>query len=244
MGAKTQILLVAALLSGQAQAADIVTAREHPAFWLWSGVKASDALQEAQTVYLHQGEVLARPNEVVFQRLGLPVSRLTFPSIWLTVRFTTLEVPPAIVPRIVRLMQRWQAAGNQVVGLQVDFDAATHQLTDYARFLRALRQQLPPEFSLGVTGLLDWAKTGDVATLNALAVDELVIQSYQGRHTVENYQAYLPALSRLRIPFKLGLVQDGKRDVQAEAQLQRSPWYRGTVVFMLNPARGQAFALR
>lgn len=237
MGAKTQILLVAALLAGEAQAAEIVTAHEHPAFWLWSGVKASDALKEAQMVYLHQGEVLARPDEVVFQRLGLPVSRLTFPSIWLTVRFTTLEVPPTIVPRIVRLMQRWQAAGNQVVGLQVDFDAATHQLADYARFLRTLRQQLPPEFALGVTGLLDWAKTGDVATLNSLAVDELVIQSYQGRHTVDNYQVYLPALARLRIPFKLGLVQNGQRDVQAEAQLRKSPWYRGTVVFMLNPAR-------
>ncbi len=181
--------------------------------------------------------MLAQPDEVVFQRLGLPDSRLAFPSIWLTVRFTTLEVPPTIVPRIVRLMQRWQAAGNQVVGLQIDFDAATHQLADYARFLRTLRQQLPPEFALGVTGLLDWAKTGDVATLNSLAVDELVIQSYQGRHTVDNYQAYLPALARLRIPFKLGLVQNGQRDVQAEAQLQKSPWYRGTVVFMLNPAR-------
>ena len=55
MGAKTQILLVTALLLGQAQAAEIVAAREHPAFWLWSGVKASDELKNAQTVYLHQG---------------------------------------------------------------------------------------------------------------------------------------------------------------------------------------------
>lgn len=54
MGAKTQILLVTALLIGQAQAADIVAAREHSAFWLWSGVKASDELKDAQTVYLHQ----------------------------------------------------------------------------------------------------------------------------------------------------------------------------------------------
>ncbi|WP_336219043.1 DUF3142 domain-containing protein [Citrobacter amalonaticus] len=234
MGAKTQILLVMALLVGPAQA-ETVIARDHPAFWLWSGVKASDELRDARTVYLHQGEVLAQTNGVVFQRLGLPVSRLTFPSLWLTVRFTTLDVPDAIPARIVRLMQRWRAAGNQVVGLQVDFDAATHQLADYARFLQALRQQLPPDFALGVTGLLDWAKTGDVATLNALPVDELVVQSYQGRHTVENYQDYLPALSRLRIPFKLGLVQNGKRDIQAEALLQNSPWYRGTVVFMLNP---------
>ena len=237
MGAKTQILLVIALLSGQAQAAETVAAREHQAFWLWSGVKASDELRDAQTVYLHQGEVLTRSGQVVFQRLGLPVSRLTFPSIWLTVRFTTLDVPDAIPARIVRLLQRWQAAGNHVVGLQVDFDAATHQLADYARFLQHLRQQLPPEFALGVTGLLDWAKTGDVATLNALPVDELVVQSYQGRHTVANYQAYLPALTRLRIPFKLGLVQHGSPNVQAEAQLETSPWYRGTVVFMLQPPR-------
>ena len=106
MGAKTQILLVTALLTGQAQAADIVAAREHPAFWLWSGVKASDELKDAQTVYLHQGEVLVRSGNVVFQRLGLPVSRLSFPSIWLTVRFTTLDVPEAIPARIIRLMQR------------------------------------------------------------------------------------------------------------------------------------------
>ncbi|WP_325081922.1 DUF3142 domain-containing protein [Klebsiella aerogenes] len=237
MGAKAQILLVIALLVGSAQAAEHVDARQHSAFWLWSGVKAGDELRNAQTVYLHQGEVLKQAGEVVFQRLGLPVSRLTFPSIWLTVRFTTLDVPPTIVPRIVRLMQRWQTAGNQVVGLQIDFDAGTYQLAVYARFLRQLRQQLPPEFALGVTGLLDWAKTGDIATLNALAVDELVVQSYQGRRTVANYQHYLPALSRLRIPFKLGLVQNGSRDKLAETQLQRSPYYRGTVVFMLNPAR-------
>lgn len=235
MGAKAQILLVTALLAGQAQAAETVSASRHAAFWLWSGVKASDELRNAQTVYLHQGEVLTRSGQVVFQRLGLPVSRLTFPSIWLTVRFTTLEAPQAFPARLVRLMQRWQAAGNHVVGLQVDFDAATHQLADYARFLRELRQQLPPEFALGVTGLLDWAKTGEVATLNALPVDELVVQSYQGRHTVANYQAYLPALARLRIPFKLGLVQNGSREPQAEAQLNASPWYRGTVVFMLKP---------
>ena len=88
-----------------------------------------------------------------------------------------------------------------------------------------------------MTGLLDWAKTGDVTTLNALPVDELVVQSYQGRQTVANYQAYLPALARLRIPFKLGLLQNGRRDLRAEAQLEKSPWYRGTVVFMLNPPR-------
>ena len=69
MGAKTQILLVIALLAGQAQATERVDARQHPAFWLWSGVKAGDELQTAQVVYLHQGEVLSRRGEVVLQTL-------------------------------------------------------------------------------------------------------------------------------------------------------------------------------
>ena len=222
------------LLTGQTYAEENVDPRQHQAFWLWSGVKASNALQKAQTVYLHQGEVLERSGEVVFLRLGLPVSRLTFPSIWLTVRFTTLNVPDDIPARIVRLMQRWEMAGNKVVGLQLDFDAATYHLASYACFLRQLRQQLPQKYALGVTGLLDWAKNGDIQTLNALPIDELVVQSYQGRHTVQNYQEYLPALMRLNIPFKLGLVQAGKWDSESEAQLEKSLWYRGTVVFMLN----------
>ena len=121
-------------------------------------------------------------------------------------------------------MQRWQTAGNHVVGLQVDFDAATHQL-DRLRPLAATAPTAPGRVCVRATGPLDWAKIGDVATLNALAVDELVVQSYQESHTVTNYQAYLPALSRLRIPFKLGLVQNGNRDPLAEAQLEK---IRGT----------------
>jgi len=118
--------------------------------------------------------------------------------------------------------------------VQIDFDAATHRLDQYSLFLQRLRKVLPPEFSLGVTGLLDWAKTGNVATLNALPVDELVIQSYQGRQTVSRYADYLPALDGLRIPFRLGLVQHGQWNQQDEQRLLASPWYRGSVIFLLN----------
>lgn len=242
MGNAARILLVMALLVNQAQATEIVNAREHQAFWLWSGVKASDDLQDAQTLYLHQGDIQVRAGIPSFQRLGPPVSQLTFPALWITVRFTTLDIPQDMPAQLVQLLRRWQSAGNHIVGLQVDFDAATRRLADYALFLRQLRQQLPTEFALGVTGLLDWAKTGDIDTLNTLPVDELVVQSYQGRQTVANYQEYLPALKRLRIPFKLGLVQNGFRDTQAEAQLHGLPYYRGTVVFMLNSTTRSPYA--
>lgn len=239
MGAGPQILLVillvASLLSPAVRAQSPVAVGERQAFWLWSGVRPGDALQNAQLMYLHQGDILLQNGLPVFERKGLPVSKLSFPRLWLTVRFTTLDVPDAMLERLGRLLQRWQAAGNTVVGLQIDFDAGTHNLDDYGQFLQRVRATLPPEFALGVTGLLDWAKTGSVATLNTLPVDELVVQSYQGRHTVQHYADYLPALSRLRIPFKVGIVQNGEWDIQEETRLSASAWYRGIVVFLLNP---------
>ena len=235
MRTKTQILLVsmliATLFSFPVKAR--VNAEQHQAFWLWSGVKPGPELRQAEVVYLHQGELVRRSGQVVFERMGLPVSQLTFPRIWLTVRITTLDIPADAWQRMIQLLNRWDAAGNHVVGLQIDFDAATHRLSDYAEFLHVLRHRLPAQYQLGVTGLLDWAKTGDISTLNTLPVDEIVVQSYQGRHTVTDYAHYLPPLKKLKIPFSIGLVQHGEWDSQYEKLLASSPWYRGTVVFML-----------
>lgn len=238
MGKKTQILLVISLLGASlcpaVGALQQVNAVDYQAFWLWSGVNPGPEMRAAHTVYLHQGEVVTRQGKVKFERLGLPVSRLTFPQIWLTVRINTLDVPDEVLARILRLVKRWRLAGNHVVGLQIDFDAATRRLGDYGQFLQRVRKMMPADYALGVTGLLDWAKTGQVATLNALPIDELVVQSYQGRHTVSNYADYLPALAGLRIPFRLGVVQYGQWQQQDEQHLLASPWYRGIVVFMLN----------
>ncbi len=214
-----------------------VHAADHRAFWLWSGVGSSAEMRGAEVVYLHQGEVNLYRGRPVFERVGLPVSRLTFPRIWLTVRLTTLEMPDDIAARIIGLMARWSQSGNHVVGLQIDFDAATRRLGDYAQFLTSLREKLPREYALGVTGLLDWASTGDIATLNRLPVDELVVQTYQGRHSVQGYARYLPALQKLAIPFRIGLVQHGEWDPRYARTLSASRWYRGTVVFMLRPGR-------
>jgi hypothetical protein len=41
-------------------------------------------------------------------------------------------------------------------------------------------------------------------------VDEVVLQTYQGHHTIPGYGAYMAGLGRLKLPFKIGLVQDGE----------------------------------
>lgn len=233
------LLLLLLPLSATASVVDkaagqYVDAENYRAFWLWSGVWPPAALQQAEMLYIHQGEIVPGHQGAYFQKLGLPLSKLQAPAVWITVRVATLDISDALLASVVRMPARWAAAGNRVIGLQIDFDAATYQLDKYAVFLDKLRGRLPTEFALGVTGLLDWAKTGNVSQLNALPIDELVIQTYQGRHTVTRYEQYLPALLQLQLPFKIGLVQQGAWDPKWQRRLTVSPYYRGEVVFLLN----------
>jgi len=108
-------------------------------------------------------------------------------------------------------------------------------LAGYADFLKMFREQLPDDAQVSVTGLLDWSSQGDSVALNALAgvVDEVVLQSYQGRNTVPGYEDYLIGLQRLDMPYKIGLVQNG--EWRAPDTLERDPDFKGYVVFLLNP---------
>lgn len=245
MGKQAQILLVTRIIllawplwSGAAQA-ESVNAAQYQAFWLWAAVKPQPALHHAQTLYLHQGEIARRQGRVVFLRQGIPASKLRVPHLWLSYRLTTLSLSDEHLRRMLKLQESWRRHGNRVRGIQLDFDAESRQLAEYAVFLQQLRARLPDDCRLSITGLLDWSKTGDVAELNRLrgSIDELVIQTYQGRATVTNYADYLPALKKLTIPFRLGLVQHGKWDSVWQQRLAASPYYRGEVVFLVNPLR-------
>lgn len=219
----------------QPLAAATVSAEQYQAFWLWAGVQPQPVLARAEVLYLLQGEV-RRDGQLV--ALGPPVSRLKFPQLWLSYRVQTLSWSSGVMRDLLRQRAAWQAAGNPVIGLQIDFDAATSDLAGYAAFLRRLRAELPDDCRLSITGLLDWSANGEVAVLNGLAdtVDELVVQTYRGRQTVTRYHAYLPALLRLTLPFKLGLVQGGEWEPAWQQRLAELPNYGGEVVFLLNPS--------
>jgi hypothetical protein len=205
-------------------------------FWLWAGVKTQPALARARELYLLGSEVGARePVRLLSRRSAVP--RLPDTPLWLVVRVDTLAWPPEIYTQVLAQLGRWRAAGNRVIGLQIDFDARTRHLESYASFLAGLRRQLPAEYRLGITGLMDWSSNGDPKGLEALggSVDEVIIQTYQGRRTIPGYAAYLSRLSRLQMPFRIGLVQAG--DWQEPPGLTDNPWFRGYVVFLQNSAR-------
>jgi hypothetical protein len=227
--------LLAALAACGGTDPGVVDAGRYESFWLWAGVRPQPALARAKTLYLLDGEIrAAEPERYVALRPGVP--RLPESELWLVVRTDTIAWPGAALPALVGRLDRWAAAGNRVQGLQLDFDAATRGLGDYAAFLRAVRRALPPRYRLSITGLMDWSANGDPAALAALrgTIDEAVIQTYQGRTTVAGYEAYFRRMRGFPLPFKVGLVQGGAW--REPAGLTAEPNFRGYVVFLLNPA--------
>jgi hypothetical protein len=215
---------------------DTTKVEDYDSFWLWAGVQPQSVLAQARQLYLLQGEVtLGEPPRLVAQRSALP--RIGHAGVWMVVRVQTLAWPETVYAQVLAALERWRASGNDVVGVQIDFDAATRHLKNYAAFLADLRHRLPGGTKLGVTGLLDWSAHGDPAGLDALAgvVDEVVLQIYQGRHVIPGYETYLARLDRLNLPFRIGLLQGG--EWSPPPGLEADPWFRGYVVFLLNEPR-------
>lgn len=212
-----------------------VTLAGRDAFFLWPGVRPPPELKAARTLYLLDGEVRREsgngPPRLTVLRPAAP--RLPRQEVWLVVRLETLDWPLALTDAVIAELARWRAAGSNVVGLQLDFDAGTKGLDRYAAFLRGVKARLPVGTRLSVTGLMDWSAHGDPAALAALGgtVDEVVIQTYQGRRTIPGYEEYLAGLARLPMPYRVAVVQGG--EWQEPRFLQRDPHYRGTVVYVL-----------
>jgi len=230
------VIVVAALaiaLLPMPIARDPAVAPAYDAVWLWAGVRAQPALATARRLYLLQGQVEATdPVRYAAQRAAVP--HLGNRDVWMVVRVETLAWSPAIYDQLLAALERWRAGGNRVVGVQIDFDARTRHLEDYAAFLQGLRARLPRDCRLGITGLLDWSANGDPKGLDALAgvVDEAVLQIYQGRHVIPGYRAYLAKLDRLKLPFRIGLLQGG--EWQPTPGLEDNPYFRGYVTFLVN----------
>lgn len=226
--------LAASLAFGDGARAGTVDAADYDAFWLWAGVSPQPVLAGAKSLYILQAQVDTGPGGARLVAQGGAVPHLRHGEVWMVYRVHTLDWSPRLYAQVIGRLARWRAAGNPVVGIQIDFDARTRHLGQYGAFLRGLRTGLPANCKLSITGLLDWSSQGDPANLSALngVVDEVVLQTYQGRTTIPNYAAYVDRIGRVKLPFKLGLVQGG--DWIAPPGLAANPWFRGYVVFLRN----------
>lgn len=228
--------LALALLAGCARQSGVVDAGQYDAFWLWAGTRPQPVLDKARTVYVLDSEL--REGAKTLTPLRPAVPKVPGKELWLVTRVETLDWPQGTGAELVERLDAWRAAGNSVAGLQVDFDARTRHLDRYVQFLGQLRRGLPPRYRLSITGLMDWSANGDPLALRSLSgtVDEVVIQTYQGRATIPGYERYFRQMGPdFPLPFKVGLVQDGAWT--PPAGLARHPRFRGYVVFLVNPAR-------
>ena len=225
------------LLCARLAFAGTVDAAQYDAFWLWAGVKPQPVLHDARTVYVLQGQIEASPQDDAQVRLiaqGVSLPALPHADVWLVYRAHTLRWTPRIEHIMLAQLARWRASGHTITGIQIDFDARTHHLQEYLDFLRSLRERLPADCRLSITGLLDWSSRIGVDQVNQLKriVDEVVVQTYQGRHTIADSDRYLSRVEQLQLPFRIGLIQGGEWD--APRYLTENPWFRGYVVFLRN----------
>lgn len=205
---------------------------QYRSFYLWAGVRPGPEVARAEELYILDAEVRRDTPQLV--PLHPQVPRLSDQRLWLVIRAQSLEWSPATRAAILRDLDRWAASNPHLQGLQVDFDAATKGLENYAVFLSDLRRRLPPQYKLSITGLMDWSANANPAALASLqgVVDEVVVQSYQGRTTIPGYERYLDRLARVPVPHKVALVEGG--EWREPAALRNDPGFRGYVVFLLN----------
>lgn len=210
-----------------------VDATQYDAFWLWAGVKPQTVLERARHVYILDAELRARGDHRL-HILRPQIPQVEDAEIWLVLRVETLNWREEIYDHMLDRLARWDRS-NSLAGLQIDFDAKTRGLDGYAEFLGDLRRRLPDRYRLSITGLLDWSANGDPRALSSLVgvVDEILLQTYQGRRTISGYEGYLAQLDGFQIPFRIGLVQGGRW--RAPANLEKHPMFRGYAVFLLNP---------
>lgn len=225
---------VLTLLSAQAQ--DIVVQpRHYDQFWISGEMSSTYDLRHAKTLYILQGQVSIDRNtqHSVLVRQGIAPRPFQPHDIWVVIRSHHLTWTAHDFQQVMKVLAQWKQQGNRVVGLQIDFDSPTHAMYRYAQFLEKLRKQLPAQYKLSITGVMDWVNITEPRTLNLVKanVDEIVFQSYYGTRTHISYQKYLAQVSQLGLPFKVGLVENGRFNPQLPYRY--SPYFKGHIVLLL-----------
>lgn len=213
------------------QSGNAVDPADYHAFYLWPGVEPVPQMQGSDAVYVLWGE-LRKINPDRSQVLFTGVPSGNAKELWLVVRAERTDWGEGAYTQLLAAADRWNGDGR-LTGIQIDFDSSTGELKGYAQFLKGLRQRLPRGLKLSATGLLDWPANASSADLAAMAnaLDEIVIQTYQGSTTIPRCAEYIDAVRRLPLPYRIALVEGGAW--QAPPGLADDPRFKGYVVFLL-----------
>jgi hypothetical protein len=203
-------------------------------YWLWAGI-TPDAVPVNSELYIHQGHFEVRDEQTTFERHGLYPHPLKCSKLFLVYRIDGgLPDVKTILAVFNKNVRSWQRHPVTVTGIQLDFDSPTSKLLKYGKYLEDFRKQLPKEFALSVTGLGDWALSGNEDAMRRIssATDEIVFQLYQGREHLPDIERYVEALSDYRLPFRIGLIY-GQETPDSVNRLRDNSHFRGTIYFIV-----------
>jgi Protein of unknown function (DUF3142) len=177
-------------------------------YWLWAGITAKYAPQNSE-LYVYQGLITSIGDNIVYNHFGLYPHPIKSKKLYLVYR---LEGDLANEDKIVAIFQntvsKWAVHSVATAGLQLDFDSPTSKLLIYSNFLKNVRDKLPKQYSLSITGLGDWSIYGNKRAMESISMvtDEIVFQLYQGRYPLKNIENYIQILKNYPFPFRIGLL--------------------------------------
>lgn len=208
----------------------VIKAVDYRQFWRWPNSAMPANLKIERLYFLHSAWT-AKQGWVDYQHY--PIKLKNIDSAVLTYRLERLADANLLMPKINADIDRWQSLGNNIIGIQFDFDSGTSALIGYAEFLKASRKLLPKEMILSATGLMDWgnAEAYDIKLLSQ-TVDELIFQTYQGSETLPDLNAYFKKILSNQIPFKIGLLANSVIQPKDFSEVMDSSYFNGYVVFL------------
>jgi len=179
-------------------------------YWIWAGEPPASTGFKAQILYVEATgsrwpDNLPDADQYIVVRRIEPGQELT------------TETASTLVENYKALTEDAGIRAN-IAGLQIDFDCPTNKLETYGRFLKQVRNALPPGSRLSITALLDWF-TPRTAVRSALKwVDEFVPQFYDagparasaGIAEPIDAQKWAPVFNAYQVPYRIGISSFGR----------------------------------
>jgi hypothetical protein len=238
-------------------------------FWFWHG-SSTDATWSSESLdvlFVHAGTIRKATgtyaNEPRHAHGELPDQLPAAREYWFVFRFERQGVPDlAAAPILTREVSQLREAARKrhlnVAGVQLDIDSPTGALSQYASFLREVRNGLPPGLEISITALLDWFRNGTAIAGVIKEADEFVPQfydvadsgSYDGRNAIAakiDAARWGPVFNRFGKRFRIGISTFGRarlvpREAPSSARGVRVAFFRDLTP--LDIATNAAFGLQ
>lgn len=204
------------------------------ALWIWGG-HALPAGSAGKPLYLFQGKLTAAAEGYRFRKQGLYPYPAGARRLHLVFRLDGMDTSRALPARMLDIRDSWIRHGNAVPGFQFDYDCPTAKLEAYSVWMRGIRKALGDSVALGISGLADWALSGEKASLRKLlgSVDEAVFQLYAGPRKIPRPDRILDRLESLAMPYKVGFLSGDSAGIALLADPSAYPHCVGYVIFLL-----------